>query len=245
VDLTAIAYAEEGARVAVSYANDAAAVERTLVRLRDSGCEPLAFPPRSLRAGVDRGVPDRSHGGVRRARDVLVAQRRPLACRRASPTCRRRRCDLDARPPHGGQGQLEPGVDFARSRDLCSSPRIRAKASASAPVVSGTGSRRLACLQTDDRSETPLPPASREVELVGSRPRRFEAPACAARPQGGREEAKELRRREIRPKLVLCSSSQRMQETLELIASSLGEPRVEVEEVLRGGKRRASGTSQR
>jgi hypothetical protein len=36
-----------------------------------------------------------------------------------------------------------------------------------------------------------------------------------------------------------------MQETLELIASSLGEPRVEVEEVLRGGKRRASGTSQR
>jgi phosphohistidine phosphatase len=46
--------------------------------------------------------------------------------------------------------------------------------------------------------------------------------------------AKELRRREIRPKLVLCSSSQRTQETLELIASSLGEPRVEVEEALYG-----------
>lgn len=41
---TAIAYAEEGARVAVTYANDAAAAERTLARLRDSGCEPLAFP---------------------------------------------------------------------------------------------------------------------------------------------------------------------------------------------------------
>src|SRR5262249_682412 len=46
--------------------------------------------------------------------------------------------------------------------------------------------------------------------------------------------AKELRRREIRPKLVLCSSSQRTQETLELIASSLGEPRVEVEDGLYG-----------
>jgi hypothetical protein len=44
VDLTVIAYAEEGARVAVTYANDAAAAERTLARLRDSGCEPLAFP---------------------------------------------------------------------------------------------------------------------------------------------------------------------------------------------------------
>src|SRR5207247_8784868 len=44
VDLTAVAYAEEGACVAVTYANDAAAAERTLVRLRDSGCEPLAFP---------------------------------------------------------------------------------------------------------------------------------------------------------------------------------------------------------
>ena len=46
--------------------------------------------------------------------------------------------------------------------------------------------------------------------------------------------AKELRRREIRPKLVLCSSSRRTQETLELIGSSLGDPTIEVVEGLYG-----------
>ena len=44
--------------------------------------------------------------------------------------------------------------------------------------------------------------------------------------------AKELWRREIRPELVLCSFSRRTQETLELIASSLGDPANEVEESL-------------
>jgi phosphohistidine phosphatase len=46
--------------------------------------------------------------------------------------------------------------------------------------------------------------------------------------------AKELRRREIRPTLVLCSSSRRTQETLELIGPALGDPTVEVEEGLYG-----------
>jgi phosphohistidine phosphatase len=41
--------------------------------------------------------------------------------------------------------------------------------------------------------------------------------------------AKELRRRKVRPTLVLCSSSRRTRETLELIGSSLGEPTIEVE----------------
>ena len=46
--------------------------------------------------------------------------------------------------------------------------------------------------------------------------------------------AKELRRRGIRPQLVLCSSSRRTQETLELIGSSLGDSTIEVEEGLYG-----------
>ena len=46
--------------------------------------------------------------------------------------------------------------------------------------------------------------------------------------------AKEFRRREIRPQLVLCSSSRRTQETLELIGSSLGDPTIEVVEGLYG-----------
>lgn len=46
--------------------------------------------------------------------------------------------------------------------------------------------------------------------------------------------AKELRRREIRPTLVLCSSSRRTRETLALIGSSLGDPTIEVEEELYG-----------
>jgi phosphohistidine phosphatase len=46
--------------------------------------------------------------------------------------------------------------------------------------------------------------------------------------------AKELRRRQIRPTLVLCSSSRRTQETLELIGPALGDPAVEVEQGLYG-----------
>ncbi len=46
--------------------------------------------------------------------------------------------------------------------------------------------------------------------------------------------AKELRRRQIRPELVLCSSSRRTQETLEPITGALGKPTVEVEEALYG-----------
>jgi phosphohistidine phosphatase len=46
--------------------------------------------------------------------------------------------------------------------------------------------------------------------------------------------ARELRRRQIQPALVLCSASRRTQETLELISSSLGHPTIETEESLYG-----------
>ena len=61
-----------------------------------------------------------------------------------------------------------------------------------------------------------------------------ERPLAPRGRKAAKKMAKELRRREIRPKLVLSSSSQRTQETLELIASSLGDPPVEVEEGLYG-----------
>jgi phosphohistidine phosphatase len=46
--------------------------------------------------------------------------------------------------------------------------------------------------------------------------------------------ARHLRDHEIRPELVLCSSSRRTRETLERIRSSLGEPVVEIEDGLYG-----------
>jgi phosphohistidine phosphatase len=61
-----------------------------------------------------------------------------------------------------------------------------------------------------------------------------ERPLAPRGRKAAKKMAKELRRREIRPKLVLSSSSQRTQETLELIASSLDDPPVEVEEGLYG-----------
>jgi len=68
-----------------------------------------------------------------------------------------------------------------------------------------------------------------------------ERPLAPRGRKAAKKMAKELRRREIRPKLVLCSSSRRTQETLELIGSSLGDPTIEVEEgPLRGRKRRAA-----
>ena len=61
-----------------------------------------------------------------------------------------------------------------------------------------------------------------------------ERPLAPRGRKAAKKMAKELRRREIRPKLVFCSSSRRTQETLELIASSLGDPTIEVEEDLYG-----------
>ncbi len=61
-----------------------------------------------------------------------------------------------------------------------------------------------------------------------------ERPLAPRGRKAAKKMAKELRRREIRPKLVLCSSSRRTQETLELIGSSLGDPTIEVEEGLYG-----------
>ena len=61
-----------------------------------------------------------------------------------------------------------------------------------------------------------------------------ERPLAPRGRKAAKKMAKELRRREIRPKLVLCSSSRRTRETLELIGSSLGSPKIEVEEGLYG-----------
>ncbi|MEX2253741.1 MAG: histidine phosphatase family protein [Thermoleophilaceae bacterium] len=61
-----------------------------------------------------------------------------------------------------------------------------------------------------------------------------ERPLAPRGRKAAKKMAKELRRREIRPKLVLCSSSRRTQETLELIGSSLGDPTIEVEVGLYG-----------
>jgi phosphohistidine phosphatase len=44
--------------------------------------------------------------------------------------------------------------------------------------------------------------------------------------------AKHLRRHEVRPDLVLCSSSQRTRDTLELIRSALGDAAIEIEDGL-------------
>jgi phosphohistidine phosphatase SixA len=52
-----------------------------------------------------------------------------------------------------------------------------------------------------------------------------ERPLAPRGRKAARKMAKELRRREIRPMLVLCSDSRRPQETLEPIGSSLGDPR--------------------
>jgi phosphohistidine phosphatase len=57
-----------------------------------------------------------------------------------------------------------------------------------------------------------------------------ERPLAPRGRRAAKKMAKELRRREIRPTLVLCSSSRRTRETLELIGSSLGDPTIEVEE---------------
>jgi 3-oxoacyl-[acyl-carrier protein] reductase len=69
---TATAYAEEGARVAITYASDTAAAEQALARLRSSDCEALAFrldlsEPESIEACL-AGVTE-AFGGL----DVLVA----------------------------------------------------------------------------------------------------------------------------------------------------------------------------
>ena len=61
-----------------------------------------------------------------------------------------------------------------------------------------------------------------------------ERPLAPRGRKAAKKMAKELRRRQIRPQLVLCSSSRRTQETLELIGSSLGDPTIEVEEGLYG-----------
>lgn len=61
-----------------------------------------------------------------------------------------------------------------------------------------------------------------------------ERPLAPRGRKAAKKMAKELRRREIRPTLVLCSSSRRTRETLELIGSSLGDPTIDVEEGLYG-----------
>jgi phosphohistidine phosphatase len=61
-----------------------------------------------------------------------------------------------------------------------------------------------------------------------------ERPLAPRGQKAAKKLAKELRRRKIRPELVLCSSSRRTQETLELIAGALGKPTIEVEEGLYG-----------
>jgi phosphohistidine phosphatase len=59
-----------------------------------------------------------------------------------------------------------------------------------------------------------------------------ERPLAPRGRKAAKKMAKELRRREIRPGLVLCSSSRRTRETLALIGPSLGDPTIEVEEAL-------------
>jgi len=61
-----------------------------------------------------------------------------------------------------------------------------------------------------------------------------ERPLAPRGRKAGKKMAKELRRREIRPTLVLCSPSRRTQETLALISSSLGDPTIDVDDVLYG-----------
>lgn len=61
-----------------------------------------------------------------------------------------------------------------------------------------------------------------------------ERPLAPRGRKAARKLANELRRREIRPTLVLCSSSRRTRETLALLGSSLADPTIEVEEALYG-----------
>jgi phosphohistidine phosphatase len=61
-----------------------------------------------------------------------------------------------------------------------------------------------------------------------------ERPLAPRGRKAAKKMAKALRRRQIRPALVLCSASRRTQETLELISPALGHPAIETEESLYG-----------
>jgi phosphohistidine phosphatase len=61
-----------------------------------------------------------------------------------------------------------------------------------------------------------------------------ERPLAPRGRKAAKKMAKALRRRRIRPALVLCSAARRTQETLDLIGSSLGHPTIETEESLYG-----------